>query len=88
MEPQRLKPPYPGSHAADIFLSIFMDLRWWSQAESNRRPLQCHCHGLPFLTISDSLHCELNPLKISVFESNLFSGRFQKLLFCGDLVAI
>jgi hypothetical protein len=46
------------------------------------------CHGPPFLTISDSLHFLLKPLKISVFWIILISGRFQQLLFGGDLVAI
>jgi hypothetical protein len=61
---------------------------WWSQAESNRRPLQCHCHGLLFLAIYDSFRCLFIQLKIEGFWPILISGRFPKLLFGGDLVAI
>jgi len=35
---------------------------WWSQTESNRRPLQCHCHGPTFLMIAIRSLAFPNPL--------------------------
>ena len=32
----------------DVLSGVHFDrVRWWSQAGSNRRPLQCHCSALP-----------------------------------------
>jgi hypothetical protein len=40
---------------------------WWSQTESNRRPLQCHCHGPTFLKTSTRRLSLPKPFEFAVF---------------------
>jgi hypothetical protein len=62
--------------------------KWWSQTESNRRPLQCHCHGPTFLKTSTRRLSLPKPFEFTVFWLIFTSSHFPSSLFGGDLVAI
>jgi hypothetical protein len=74
----------PTANLGDCFLRDF----WWSQTESNRRPLQCHCHGPTIIEIY--YHCLRLPnlFEIGHFWCILISYHFPSSLFGGDVVAI
>jgi hypothetical protein len=60
---------------------------WWSQTESNRRPLQCHCYGKETILLSEVFWRLLKPLRNRELQFLMFSLVYLSFPFGGDMVA-